>query len=164
MKQIGKINKGQLSKSLSTLPIGKELSPRLPGGEISIYTGPLSNECKMWCIGLVKKAFPALPVDFYDVLIDRIEAHEFSNQRFIDAVNHVIDNCPYPTPTVHHFVSFDQRFKYFTYDQMLAKADEHGQEVWKSYKSLMLQENTKPVWVHVNDITKYNIQTNPAEG
>jgi hypothetical protein len=146
---------------MSNLPAlqTEKVSPHIQGNEVSLYSGSLNNECLLKSIALIKKAFPALPIDFYEVLIDRIKDNGFTDQRLIDSVNFVIDNCPYPTPTIHHFISFDRKYKYLTYDQMLAKSDEFGKEIWDSYKPVKLQSDLKPVWVHVNDIAKYNIKS-----
>ena len=91
------------------------------------------------------------------MFIDRIRANGFSDQRLIDAVNHVIDNCPYPTPSIAQFISFDKKYKIVTYEQMIKKAEEFGTEIWKSYKKLMLPDRSKPVWVHIDEAKKYNL-------
>jgi hypothetical protein len=131
------------------------------GSEVSIYSGPLTDSCLVKSVAVIKKSFPSLPISFYDILIDRIQANHFSNTRLIDAVNHVIDNCHYPTPTIADFISFDQKYKVFSYDEMLKKLDEMGgdRKIWDLYKSVKLPGLPKPVWVHVNDIAKYNIKS-----
>lgn len=56
----------------------------------------------------IKNAFPTLPVEFYDILFERLRAKGFSDEKLDDAVNRVIDTCKYPTPTVAHFMSYDE--------------------------------------------------------
>lgn len=56
----------------------------------------------------LKKAFPTLPEEFYDILCERIKEHELTDKRLIKAVNYVIDNCVYPTPTIANFILYDQ--------------------------------------------------------
>jgi hypothetical protein len=58
---------------------------------------------------VIKKAFPALPITFYDVLTDRLIAHGFCNDRFAASVIHVVDTCHYPTPTIADFLSYDKK-------------------------------------------------------
>jgi hypothetical protein len=58
----------------------------------------------------IKTAFPSLPVEFYDILCERLKEKEFSNERFNNAVDGVIDTCKYPTPTVAHFMCFDEEY------------------------------------------------------
>lgn len=60
----------------------------------------------MESIKKIKLAFPDLPAGFYDVLSERIKSKGFSDERLNDAVNHVIDTCKYPKPTVANFISF----------------------------------------------------------
>jgi hypothetical protein len=56
----------------------------------------------------VKKAFPTLPAEFYDILCERLKAKGFTDERLLAVVEGVIDTCKYPTPTVAHFMTFDQ--------------------------------------------------------
>ena len=56
----------------------------------------------------VKKAFPTLPAEFYDILCERLKAKGFTDERLIAVVEGVIDSCKYPTPTVAHFMTFDE--------------------------------------------------------
>ena len=120
--------------------------------EISLYTGSLTAEVVLREIVKAKAAFPSLPTVFFDVLRDRISANAFTNERFKDAVNYVIDNCRYPTPTIADFVSYDKRIKFSTYDEMLKKSTDLGPEIWKSYKPVKLPGREKAVWVHVDDM------------
>ena len=131
---------------------------QIQDGEVSIYEGTLNTDCIVSNIARVKKAFPALPRDFFDVFTDRINESGFNDDRLRDAVNHVIDTCVYPTPTIAQFISFDKKYKVFTYDEMLKKCDELGAEIWKSYQSIDLTEIEKPVYAHINDIKKYHLK------
>ena len=131
---------------------------QIQDGEVSIYEGALNTDCVIYNIARVKKAFPSLPLDFFDVFTDRINESGFNDDRLRDAVNHVIDTCVYPTPTIAQFISFDKKYKVFTYDEMLKKCDELGAEIWKSYQSIDLTEIEKPVYAHINDIKKYHLK------
>lgn len=126
---------------------------------ISVYKGELSKEVVILNIASIKKAFPALPKPYFDILIDRIKANNFTNQRLNDAVNFVLDNNIYPTPTIAQFISFDRRIQVFTHEQMTKKVTEYGPEIWNSYKAVKMDGMIKPVWIHVNDIEKYKIET-----
>lgn len=55
----------------------------------------------------IKQTFPNLPAGFYDILCERLKANEFTDERFEAAVNNVIDNCKYPTPTIADFLSYN---------------------------------------------------------
>lgn len=125
--------------------------------EVSIYSGKLSPKCLCECIALIKKSFPSLPIGFYDVLTERLKNLNFSDQRLKDAVNHVIDTCVYPTPTIASFISFDKTFKIYNYSEYLEMVNEGvGGD---SYKPIKLFGNKMPVWIHINDIEKYNLKS-----
>lgn len=144
----------QIAKLQDFLPINSELS-----NEISIYKGELTGPCLVNCVVTIKKAFPSLPIDFYDVFTDRLKANGFTDERLRDAVNYVVDTCIYPTPTIANFISFDRRFKVFNYEEMLSKLNEYGSDpkFWDSYKRINLPDREKPVWIHINDAKKYKL-------
>lgn len=133
------------------LQINKELY-------LSVYRGELSTRTVIECGKKIKQAFPSLPPGFYDVLSQRISHHKFSDERLRDAVNHVIDNCIYPTPTIAQFVGFDKRVRVLKYEEYLAKIGEYGSWVGKDYAPIKFHDQERPVWIHVNDIKKYNIK------
>lgn len=125
--------------------------------EISIYKGTITTPCVIKNIARIKAAFPMLPKEFYKTFSERIIDNDFNDDRLRDAVNHVIDTCVYPTPTIAQFISFDRKFKVFSYEEMLKKIDEFGSGVWDSYKSIQFPDRKNKVWVHVDDIKKYKL-------
>jgi hypothetical protein len=76
---------------------------------VSVYKGELTTQGIIEGVSVIKKSFPSLPIDFYDVLIDRLSANGIGDDRFRNAVVHVIDTCIYPTPTIAQFISYDKR-------------------------------------------------------
>jgi len=139
--------------------LSENTSVAIQNSEISIYKGELTTKNVVKCVSKIKKAFPTLPADFYDVFSERIKDNGFTDERLQDAINNVIDNCIYPVPTIANFISFDKRIKVFTYDEMVKKCNESGPETWNSYKGVLLPGNVKKVWIHVNDIEKYKIES-----
>ena len=137
----------RMSRLPDSLQTNLELS-----NEISIYKGELTGQCLTNCVIVIKKAFPSLPIGFYDVFTDRLRDNGFTDDRLMDAVNYVIDTCIYPTPTIANFIGFDRKYKIFTYEDMIHKGEEFGPEIWKSYKQVKLPGREKPVWVHVDDM------------
>ena len=97
-----------------------------------------------------------MPLAFYDILDERIRANGFSDDRLTDAVNHVIDTCPYTFPKISDFVSFDKTVKTLSYAQYVKLIDEG--ENGDNYKPIKLKNRPALVWIHVNDIAQYNIQ------
>ena len=122
-------------------------------GEVSIYKGTLTERCIVESVATIKKAFPALPLSFYDVFMDMLEG--FTDDRLRDAVRNVISTCVYPQPTIAQFISFDKRIKVYTYSQYCKLCDEG---TGKNYHPVAIGENTHPVWVHENDINQYNLK------
>jgi hypothetical protein len=123
--------------------------------EISLYEGELTAPCLVNCIADIKKAFPSLPVGFYDILTDRLADNGFSDNRLKDAVRNVIDTCIYPTPTIAQFISFDKRVKIYTYLQYCDMVEKGSDG--KNYKAIKLKGHLVPVWIHINDVEQYNI-------
>lgn len=96
---------------------------------------------------------------YFDLLRERLDAHGFSDERLRDAVNYVIDNFKWSSPpAIANFISFDRTFKIYTYEEIMKKANEFGQEVWNNYKAVKFRGRPKKVWVHVNDIELYGLK------
>jgi len=125
--------------------------------EVSIYKGELTQLGVLDNVNRIKKSFPVLPIDFYDMFCDRIRDNSFNDDRLRDAVNHVIDTCVYPTPTIAQFISFDKKYRVYSYEEMLKKLDEFGPGAWDFYKSIQFPDREKRIWVHVDDIKKYKL-------
>jgi len=53
----------------------------------------------------ILNCFPKLPDGFNNELSQALIRNKFTNQRFTDAVNYVIDNHVYPIPSISEFVS-----------------------------------------------------------
>ena len=126
---------------------------------VSAYKDNSTTQGLINGITRIKKAFPSLPIEFYEILKERIQSKGFTDKRFADAVNSVIDTCVYPTPTIAQFISWDKRIPMFTYEQICKKFDESGlgAKFWTYYKSLQFNDKATRVWIHVNDVEQYNI-------
>lgn len=108
---------------------------------------------------MIKKSFPSLPASFYDVFDDRVRANNFTVQRLKDAVDYVIDNCPYPMPTIANFISYDKAVKYKTYEEMmdLSVPYEMNGGIWKAWLPVRLPNCSIVVWIHKSDIDRYQL-------
>jgi hypothetical protein len=125
--------------------------------ELSMYSDTLTPKGTATALKRLKNAFPDLGDNFHDVLGERIIEKGFTDKQFMDAVNNVVDNCIYPTPTIAQFLSFDSRVKVLNYEQYLKKNDElHGQAS-RFYKSVFVPGYDKPFWAHENDINKFSL-------
>ena len=125
---------------------------------MSIYEGEMTPRGLAMAVKKISDSFPELPKGFHDIFGDRVMELGFSDQRIMDAVNHVIDNCIYPKPTIAQFLSFDAKVKLYDHNQMIKLNNELNGMAFKYYKSVKVQGLTKPMWASVNDIEKYKME------
>lgn len=133
--EIQKIQPAQHGTKLPT-PLNQNLVIQNETGEcyLSHYSGPLTTPVLVEQVARIKATFPALPAQFYAIFANRVKEISFGNTRLIDAVNHVIDNCVYPSPTIAQFLSFDKKIRLFTYPEMLDKVNKNGALVWQLHE------------------------------
>ena len=122
--------------------------------ELSIYQDALTIECvKANCVKVLA-AFKGLDTTFTNLLAESLKRNGFTDQRFTDAVNYVIDNCRYPSPSIAEFVRFDKSVKVYTYDEMIKLG--YGTEPFKKVR--LSTEQEKPLWVLASDYQKYGLK------
>jgi hypothetical protein len=82
---------------------------------ISTYVGEVANP-KDIAVAITKLSvvFPAAGQDFWNILAERIEANDFTEERLRKATEHVIDTFPYREPKISDIISFDRRVKLYT--------------------------------------------------
>jgi hypothetical protein len=122
--------------------------------QISVYNGSLDKEVIIENLGRIKASFPSLPPEFFKIFGERIKDKGFSNQRLIDSVNNVIDNCQYPTPTLANFLSFDKRAKIYNYQKMCNVVSSN--HLKPDYFS-KIRINGKLFWVKTSDKDLYQL-------
>jgi hypothetical protein len=127
--------------------------------EISLYKGQLSARCLVESIATIQKAFPALPIGFFDVFTDRLADNGFCDERLKDAIKNVIDTCIYPTPTIAQFISWDKKIKVFKYPEIVKMVEDGDPNAFDRYKRIEIEGLPEAVWVHINDIVKYKIKS-----
>ena len=121
---------------------------------LSVYHGNITQENFVSSVARIKVAFPDLNKDFYQLLKERIMEKGFSDQRLTDAVNHVIDTCPYPTPTLANFLSFDKRVKLITYQELCTLIGK-GEATMDAYERMRI--NGKVFFVRKDEKRLYNL-------
>jgi hypothetical protein len=134
-------------------------SIRVEGGEISLYKGILTVQNIVQCSVKIKKAFPDLPSEFFEVFQDMIKSEGFTDERLIDAVDNVIKTCIYPKPTIAQFISWDKRVKIFKYPDIIKMVEEGDPNAFDRYKRIELDGLPEAVWIHINDVAKYKIKS-----
>ena len=147
----------QIRSSLPSLP-GNSLRINDNGDiSLSVYKGELTNTEIVKQSKKIKDAFPSLPGGFFNVFVDRLKENNFTDQRLKDAVSNVIDTCVYPTPTIANFISFDKLIKIYTHKQVCDMV--YSGDKMENYKAIKFNKYPKPVWIHINDVAEYKIES-----
>jgi hypothetical protein len=102
----------------------------------------------------LKQAFPQLPAGYYDVLLERIKENGFTDQRLKDAINYLVDNFTYPTPTIANVIGFDRRVKLLTYGQLLEVQERTGR-AFEDY--CKVRRKGKLFWISKAEKEMYHI-------
>lgn len=126
--------------------------------EISAYGGAITPEGRAVAVKKIKDTFPNLTGGFHDVLAQRVTELKISDTRFNDAVNYVIDNCVYPTPTIANFISYDKKIKLYNYPQFQKLNDEMHMQAGKYYKAVRIEGLDKPMYASNKDILEFNLE------
>ena len=87
-----------------------------------------------------------------ELIKDRAKANGFTDQRYMDAVLHVIDNYEGwdKNPNVANFIQFDKKVKAYTYKQSL--------EIGQKYLVAVDLGYTEPRWVSREDFEQHNLK------
>lgn len=124
--------------------------------ELSIYHGELTAQNTIKNVAKLKKAFPQLSENFYDVLLERFKEHKFSDERVEASINHVIDTCIYPQPTLAQFIEYDKNVKIYNYHDMIKIQNETGM-AFKMHTKIRLPNVSRPMWARNEDVEKYQL-------
>lgn len=102
------------------------------------------------------KAFPALSLEQIDILHDRFVENGFTDQRAMDAVNHVIDHHVYGgTPNIAAFISYDRRVKALSWNE-LEKAHNEGSANRSDFGMVII--NGKVKHIKRDDIVNFRFE------
>jgi hypothetical protein len=106
----------------------------------------------------LRNAFPALPTSFFEVLTDRLIEKKISNKKLSDAVDYLIDNFIYPTPTIGNILTFDKKAKVYSYGD-ICKINNDTQTAFSDYRPIEIEgmEN-KVYWASVIDIQRFGLK------
>ena len=98
----------------------------------------IANECSR-----IQAAFPQLPPTFFLILTQRIVEKKIPIRQITDAVNNLIDNFRYPTPTVADVIGFDKKVKVYTHPEVVAMLNK-GFE-FSDFEKISLNEKVR--WI-----------------
>ena len=128
--------------------------------EISIYRdGSVKATTLMACVSELKKAFPKLPIGWYDVLERMLDEEGFTNQRLIDATKALIRTCPYPEPAIANIIGFDKNVKVYSYNDLLEHKKDASATERRAYLESFGRINFYGLlrYARVEDIKAYNL-------
>jgi hypothetical protein len=126
---------------------------------ISIYSGELTLEVVNIQTTKLLLAFPTIKLQtgWFELLNERIRANGFSDARLIAAVDHLIDTCIYPVPSIANIISYDKKVKLYTYQQLCDITTESGdKKTFLKYKPIRSNHKVQ-MYCHVNDIDNYKL-------
>ena len=124
-----------------------------PKNSISIYTGDLSTKTIIKTNKIISDCFPDLEQGFYNQFNRLIKNDGFSDQRLIDAVDHVIKTCIYPRPTIAQFLSYDHRIDLHSYQNIKKMCNTN----YNAFEEYQYVESLKK-YAHKSDIKKWNLE------
>lgn len=130
------------------------MNPLINEKSLSIYVGDLNLKTVLQQNIRIAKAFPQLHEGFYEILNQRLRENQFTDKRLVDAVNHVIDTCQYPTPTTANFISYDKCVEVLTHNDLLKQLSD-DRKVFDRYEVVRIPEIDKPRYILKDDIIKY---------
>lgn len=76
-------------------------------------------------IGMAKlcTAFPKMEKGFWNILVERIIANNFTKERLKKAVEHILDNFQYKELNVADIIRYDRRVKLYSFKQYVDMID-----------------------------------------
>ena len=125
---------------------------------LSIYSGERTKKGVADVTAKIVKAFPGWSEDQTEILKDRFAENGFTDQRMMDAVNHVIDTYEGygKIPNIANFVQYDKRYQVYTYSQ-ICTAHDKSELVMSDYEPIDLGHD-KPRFAKSDDVSKYNLK------
>ncbi len=103
-------------------------------------------------IAKLEMAFPKMQGEFFKILLDRIDANNFSTKRLENAVNYVIDNFRYKELNVADIISWDKHINIYTHAQICNLIHK---SLIKGFEDTEIREiNETKYWVLKSDLAR----------
>ena len=132
--------------------LNKSLKTVSGSSSLSVYKDTLTKECVIECNLIIRQAFPTLGQGFFIQLNRLIAENNFTDQRLREATDYVISNCIYPQPTIANFLSYDNRIKLYSYNDIRDMC-QPGYSAFDYYE--LIEDLNK--YAAINDIKKYGL-------
>jgi hypothetical protein len=84
-----------------------------------VYAGVRTKKGIADATAEIVKAFPGWSNEQTDILKDRFAENNFTDERMLDSVNHVIDTFVYGSiPNIAHFIQFDKKVQIYSWNEL----------------------------------------------
>ena len=103
-------------------------------------------------VNRIKKAFPKLESGWFEILLERVIANNFTKEILEEAVNNVIDICQYSEPTIAMILSYKKSNKVYTYEELLEISKDYTPEQRKKFfANYYKPDKSKDEWYYDPD-------------
>lgn len=126
--------------------------------ELSLYEDNLTKKCIVEQITYLKKVFPKLDAQFFDILKDRFADNNFTDKRIVDSVKHVVDHYKgwERMPNIADFIQYDKKIRLFSWKEISEEQKSFGSSIWTYYFKADI--DGKLYYVLKTDIEKHNLK------
>ena len=127
-------------------------------GTLPCYTDPLTKTGLAGVLAHVARAFPAMSKEALDILRERFIENNFTDQRAMDAVNHVIDSYQGygACPNIANFIAYDKRIITYSHHELTVQVANH-QLRWDDFEPIDVLEEL-PRWARKEDIRNHRLK------
>ena len=138
----------KIKEALALLKKNSETLSKDTSKTISVYgEGKVTAETLALCILTIKKAFPKLPIEWYDLMSLMIKEDNFTDARLIAATKNLIRTCIYPEPTIASLLNHDRVKKVYTNNEILEITKDFSPESRKRFYQNFTWDNNKKRYI-----------------
>jgi hypothetical protein len=92
-----------------------------------------------WAVNRLRDCYPETSSGVFDVIIERIKANHWGDERIRDAIDHLVETHVYATINPANILSWDKRKKLLSYNDMIDEVNKYGESVWKKYEVIEIK-------------------------
>jgi hypothetical protein len=141
------VSQNQSKSNLPQITQNKPV-PLIRNSELSIYNDQKTPQGFYEAWLRLESCFPTLDTEYWDILQNRANANGFTDKRLMDAINHTIDTCKYPKPSIADIIGYNKSIKLYSYDEMIHFITENNVTT-NFFKSVLLNE--RRVWIKLSE-------------
>ena len=107
----------------------------------------------------IRSAFPDLDNNFFSLLQEMVFDLEISEKKLYDSVMNVIKTHIWDRPPrIASFLNYDEKIKFYDYQQILKLNDEYAGKVFNYYSKVELSFTSQILYAKNTDIDKYKLK------